>query len=138
MIARRVWLLSATVWIVTLPGAATGNAQVAPQASADAPVVRVAAVAAGSIYGAVLDEAGTPIDGAVVSALGGATAFAVTDRAGHYRLIDLPPGPYVVRAHREGFAGARSTLINVRPASRAPSSFTLKRAERGARGAHGG
>ncbi len=128
MIATRVWLLSATVFGLTLTAATAADAQ-AP--STDAPVpapVRVAAVTAGSIYGAVLDESGAPIDGAVVSALGGATAFAVTDRAGQYRLTQLPPGPYVVRAHRDGFAGTRSTLINVRPASRAPSSFTLKRA----------
>ena len=129
MIAHRVWLLSAAVVGLTFPGAGTGHAQVASRASADSPVVRVAAVASGSIYGAVLDESGTPIDGALVSALGGATAFAVTDRAGQYRLTDLPPGPYVVRAHRDGFAGTRSTLINVRSAGRAPSSFTLKRAD---------
>jgi len=129
MIARRVWLLSATVLSLTSPGAGIGNAQVVLPASADVPVVRVAAVVVGSIYGVVLDEAGAPVDGAVVSALGGATAFAVTDRAGQYRLTDLPPGPYVVRAHHDGFAGARSTLINVRPAGRAPSSFTLKRAD---------
>ncbi len=125
MIATRVWLLSASVLGLTITAAGVAAGQALP---AEAPV-RVAAVTAGSIYGAVLDEAGAPIDGAVVSALGGATAFAVTDRAGHYRLTELPPGPYVVRAHRDGFAGTRSTLINVRPASRAPSSFTLRRAE---------
>ena len=129
MIARRVWLLSATVFGLTFPGAGTGDAQVVPRTTVAQAELRVAAVAVGSIYGAVLDESGAPIDGAVVSALGGATAFAVTDRAGQYRLIDLPPGPYVVRAHHDGFAGARSTLINVRSASRAPSSFTLKRAD---------
>ncbi|MCC6989119.1 MAG: TonB-dependent receptor [Acidobacteria bacterium] len=76
-----------------------------------------------------MDDGGTPVEGAVVSALGGATAFAVTDRAGQYRLTDLPAGPYVVRAHRDGFAGARSSLVNVRPAAKAPSSFTLRRVE---------
>ncbi len=129
MIATRVWLLSAAVVGLALPGERTAHAQAPPAGASDAKVVRVAEVAVGSIYGAVLDEAGTPIDGAVVSALGGATAFAVTDAAGQYRLTELPPGPYVVRAHRDGFAGTRSTLINVRPASRAPSSFTLKRVE---------
>ncbi len=129
MIAIRVWLLSSVVIGLVLPGAGTAQAQTLPGAAPGAPVVRLAEAAVGSIYGAVLDQAGTPIDGAVVSALGAASAFAVTDRAGQYRLTELPPGPYVVRAHREGFAGTRSTLINVRPASRAPSSFTLKRAD---------
>ncbi|MEP7119184.1 MAG: TonB-dependent receptor [Acidobacteriota bacterium] len=128
MIAHRVWLLSATALGLICLGGDTAQAQALPPA-AGADVVRVAAVTAGSIYGAVLDEAGEPIGGAVVSALGGATAFAVTDRAGAYSLAALPPGPYVVRAHHDGFAGARGTLINVRPASRAPSSFTLRRTD---------
>ncbi len=124
MIATRVWLLSAFVFGLTVPSAAAAG-----QAPPSEAPVRVAAVTAGSIYGAVIDEAGAPIGGAVVSALGGATAFAVTDQAGQYRLSELPPGPYVVRAHRDGFAGTRSTLINVRSASGAPSSFTLRRAD---------
>ena len=129
MIATRVWLLPATVLLLTLPGSGAADAQTVSSNSPTPAPVRVAAVTAGSIYGAVVDESGAPVDGAVVSAMGGATAFAVTDRAGQFRLSELPPGPYVVRAHRDGFAGARSTLINVRPAGRAPSSFTLKRAD---------
>jgi hypothetical protein len=102
----------------------------APAYVSDArPVVRLATTSVGTIYGAVVDDGGTPVEGAVISALGGATAFAVTDKAGQYRLTDLPAGPYVVRAHRDGFAGARSTLVNVRPATKAPSSFTLRRME---------
>ena len=54
---------------------------------------------------------------AVPLLIGGATAFAVTDSTGQYRMTDLPVGPYVVRAHREGFAGARSSLIDVRAAA---------------------
>jgi hypothetical protein len=124
MIARRVWLLPALLVSLALPatGSAQGRADGAPAA-----VVRIARASLGSIYGVVRDEGGSPIDGAVVSALGGATAFAVTDSAGQYHLTELPPGPYVVRAHREGFAQPRSTLVNVRSAGRAPSSFTLRR-----------
>lgn len=126
MIASRVWLLSATAVTLALP-ATSAHAQ-AP-VSDSRPVIRLAAASVGSIYGAVIDDAGTPLAGAVVSALGGATAFAVTDKAGQYRLTDLPVGPYVVRAHHDGFSGARSTLVNVRPASREPSSFTLRRVD---------
>lgn len=130
MIAPRVWLLSATAATVAL-AVSTAHAQVsAPARVSDVrPVVRLAAASLGTIYGAVVDDGGAPLEGAVVSALGGATAFAVTDKAGQYRLTDLPAGPYVVRAHRDGFAGARSTLVNVRPAAKAPSSFTLRRVE---------
>lgn len=127
MIATRVWLLSAIATALALP-AAPVRAQT-PAPVSDGQVMRVATVSVGSIYGAVIDEAGAPVEGAVISALGGSTAFAVTDKAGQYRLTELPPGPYVVRAHREGFAGTRSTLVNVRPAARAPSSFTLRRVD---------
>jgi hypothetical protein len=124
MIALRVWLLPVTVLCLST---AVASAQV--RHGDGEPVVRVAAALPGAIYGVVLDEAGAPVDGAVISALGGATAFAVTDRAGQYHLAQLPPGPYVVRAHREGFAQVRSTLVNVRAAGRAPSSFTLRRSD---------
>lgn len=128
MIASRVWLLSATTVALALP-ASFVHAQAPAAVSDSRPIVRLATTSVGTIYGAVVDDGGAPVEGAVVSALGGATAFAVTDKAGQYRLTDLPAGPYVVRAHRDGFAGARSTLVNVRPAAKAPSSFTLRRVE---------
>ncbi len=128
MIASRVWLLSATAAALALP-ASSAHAQTPASVSDSRPVVRLATTSVGTIYGAVVDDGGAPVEGAVVSALGGATAFAVTDKAGQYRLTDLPAGPYVVRAHRDGFAGARSTLVNVRPAAKAPSSFTLRRVD---------
>lgn len=127
MFAPRVRLLSALVMVaVAVP--MTSFAQSALRRSGPAPeILRVAAASVGAIYGTVIDDRGTPVEGAVVSALGSSTAFAVTDRGGAYHLADLPAGPYVVRAHRDGFAGTRSTLVNVRPAARAPSSFTLRR-----------
>lgn len=126
MIASRVWLLSATAVALALPATSSYAQGQAPTSDAGT-VVRVATASVGSIYGAVIDDAGIPVEGAVVSALGGATAFALTDRTGQYRLTDLPVGPYVVRAHHDRFAGTRSTLVNVRPSARAPSSFTLRR-----------
>lgn len=128
MSALRVRLLSATTVAAVLAAATTTHAQT-PASPAAPGVVKVATAASGSIYGAVVDESGAPVEGAVVSALGGATAFAVTDSAGQYRLSDLPAGPYVVRAHRDGFAAVRSTLVNVRPSQKAPSSFTLRHSD---------
>jgi hypothetical protein len=90
-------------------------------------VTTVASAETGLIEGRVTDELGTPLDGAVVSALGGTTAFAVSDKAGQYSLKQLPPGTYVVRAHLAGFLAARSTMVSVRPAGRTASSFTLRR-----------
>jgi hypothetical protein len=90
-------------------------------------VTDLAADLTGQIDGSVVDEAGKPLDGVVISALGGTTAFAVSDRLGQYTLRQLPPGPYLVRAHMQGFLAARSSMVNVRPAARSASSFTLKR-----------
>lgn len=91
------------------------------------PVTYLASAEPGVIEGRITDEHGKPLDGAVISALGGTTAFAVSDRAGNYTLKQLPPGPYLVRAHLTGFLAARSTMVNVRPSARSASSFTLRR-----------
>ena len=90
-------------------------------------VTRIASAETGFIEGKVTDELGKPLDGAVVSALGGTTAFAVSDKSGQYTLKQLPPGPYMVRAHLNGFLAARSAMVNVRPSGRSASSFTLRR-----------
>jgi outer membrane receptor protein involved in Fe transport len=90
-------------------------------------VTTIASADTGLIEGRVTDELGKPLDGAVVSALGNTTAFAVSDQTGQYSLKQLPPGPYILRAHLAGFLAARSTMVNVRPAGRSASSFTLRR-----------
>jgi outer membrane receptor protein involved in Fe transport len=90
-------------------------------------VTYLASAVTGHIEGTVMDEAGKPLDGVVISALGGTTAFAVSDKAGQFTLRQLPPGPYLLRAHLQGFLTARSTMVNVRPAVRSASSFTLRR-----------
>lgn len=99
-------------------------------ASAQSQIERVTSLAAastGHIEGLVVDEAGKPLDGVVISALGNTTAFAVSDKAGQFTLRQLPPGPYLLRAHLQGFLAPRSTMVNVRPAARSASSFTLRR-----------
>jgi outer membrane receptor protein involved in Fe transport len=39
----------------------------------------------------------------------------------------LMPGPYLIRAHLEGYVAARQTIVTVRPATRTVSTFTLRR-----------
>ena len=90
-------------------------------------VTKLAAADTGFIEGRVTDEGGLPLDGAVISALGGTTAFAVSDKTGSYALRQLPPGPYLVRVHLAGFLAARSSMVNVRPSTKSASSFTLRR-----------
>jgi hypothetical protein len=90
------------------------------------PVTHIASIAAGSIQGTVQDEQGAPIAGATVSALGASSAFAVSDRTGHFEMRTLSPGPYLVRAHQAGFVASRGQVIDVRPSARASSSIALR------------
>jgi hypothetical protein len=92
------------------------------------PIGRVASFAPGSISGFVQDEDGTALKGAVVSALGSTTTFAVTDENGRFELRTLAPGPYLVRAHMRGFNAPRAQMVEVRSSARATSSLALRRA----------
>ena len=70
------------------------------------------------LRGVVLDGRAQPLAGAVISALGGTSAFAVSDRNGRFTLHDLPAGPYLVRAHLQGYASARDRIVQVSTAMR--------------------
>ena len=104
---------------------------VAAQASHSAehivPVASLASFTPGAIQGFVQDEVGAPVVGAMVSALGSSSAFAVTDRSGRFELRPLPPGPYLVRAHLAGFVAPRGQVVRVLPSARASSSIALRR-----------
>src|ERR1700730_1782440 len=99
------------------------RAQGAPQIRA---ITHVASMAAGSIQGTVQDEKGAPVAGAMVSALGSSTAFAVTDRSGRFELRTLSPGPYLLRAHLSGFVASRGQVVDVRPSARSSSALALR------------
>jgi len=92
------------------------------------PVSRVASIGNGSIQGIVNDERGNPLAGAMVSALGATSAFAVTDKTGRFELRTLSPGPYLLRAHLSGFQTSRGQIVDVRASSRASSTISLHRA----------
>ncbi len=93
-----------------------------------APAAHVAPLGTGSIQGVVRDETGAPVSGAVVSALGSMSAFAITDRAGRFEIRSLTPGPYLVRAHLSGFAAPRGEIVRVLSSARASSSIALTHA----------
>lgn len=109
--------------ILCTPAAAA--AQAVP--ALDQPVSRIASVTPGAIQGVVLDEHGKPVVGAMVSALGTTTKFAVTDRLGRFELRTLSPGPYLVRAHLSGYVASRGQIVEVRSSSRVSSSIALRR-----------
>jgi hypothetical protein len=116
---------------VLLPVLMLCVAGVPPRAAAQdrpapAPVTQIASATTGSISGVVLDPSGRPLDGVVVSALGTSSGFAVSDRNGEFTIRQLMPGPYLLRAHLQGYLPARNAMVNVRPASRTVSTFTLK------------
>jgi hypothetical protein len=103
----------------------------AQSASVARPVAHLASIAAGSIQGNVQDEQGVPVVGAMVSAFGATTAFAVSDRSGRFEIGSLSPGPYLVRAHLSGFVASRGQVIEVRPSARASSSIALRHVSAG-------
>ncbi len=86
----------------------------------------VAATSDGSISGAVQDEHGVPVGGALVSVVGATRAFAVADRNGQFEVRGLSAGPYLVRAHLSGFFTSRGTTVAVRAHTRTWSSITMQ------------
>jgi hypothetical protein len=123
--------LALSAFLACFSGLAVGVASAQPSRSLDdlqvSQITRIASATTGIIAGHVLDELGQPLPDVVISAVGGSTSFAVSDRAGQFTLLSLPPGPYLVRAHLEGYVAARQTIVTVRPAARAVSTFTLRR-----------
>ena len=85
------WMASAAVGGLALLGLSK-DARADGPGPAAGPLSRVAPLGAGSIHGVVQDESGAPVGGALVSALGATTAFAVTDRSGRFELRTLSPG----------------------------------------------
>jgi len=112
---------------VCLLAAGSASALAQPPVRQAERITDIAAISTGQIVGQVVDEGGQPVEGVVVSALGSSNAFAVSDKLGQFSLRQLPPGPYLLRAHREGYLSVRGTIVEVRPSSRTPSSFTMHR-----------
>jgi hypothetical protein len=70
-------------------------------------------ISPGSIASLVRDPKGTPVAGAIVSAVGNRIASGTTDAGGRCTIAALPPGQYLVRVHRAGFTVANSRVIRV-------------------------
>jgi hypothetical protein len=79
------------------------------------------------IHGVVLDHEGHPLAGAVVSAFGSTTVFAVSDPAGRYAFRNVPYGPYLVRAHLQGYTQPRARVVQVNRSSLTVSAIALTR-----------
>ena len=88
---------------------------------------------AGRIVGRVTDPAGNPLSGAAVSArhadpeVPGRTTR--TGDSGGFQLSGLPPGRYVVRAERDGYAPGEQA-VELEPAEREAVILRLRPARR--------
>ena len=92
-------------------------AQVSPRPHASA-VPQIVSLTAAELRGTVVDDRAQPLAGVVISALGGTSAFAVSGRDGRFVLRDLPAGPYLVRAHLQGYAPARARIVQMATSAR--------------------
>ena len=117
--------------LVTLcvpPPARAQSSRSVNASAASASLAAFSPAAPGNIHGFVQDEVGAPIAGAVVTAVGSHTVFAVTDRSGRFELRQLAPGSYLVRAHSSGFVEPRGQVVRVMPSVSVSSSISLHRA----------
>ena len=108
--------------ILAIPPYAHAGAQLQPST-----VARISTAPQADLPGVVRDENGQPLEGAVVSVLGSTTAFAVSDREGRFVFRSLPPGPYLLRAHLEGYLPPRARIIQVDRSLGGPSTIELTR-----------
>jgi hypothetical protein len=74
------------------------------------------AQAAATLFGRALDESGAPVQNVAVTLLGGpppGRRTVLTDAAGAYRMVAVPPGRYRLRADRLGYAGGEEREIEL-------------------------
>lgn len=121
----RVLTLGSLAVVVCIGGAEPAVAQLSRPSSQ--PLTQVAAASQADLHGLVLDDLGHPLKGAVVSALGSTTAFAVSDDEGRFSFRNLAAGPYLVRAHLQGYVPARARIVQVSLDARTSSTIALTR-----------
>src|SRR5687768_18385866 len=92
-------------------------------------VSQVASAAHGALHGVAEDDKGQPLTGVVVSALGSATVFAVSGKDGRFAFRSLPTGPYLVRAHLQGYVPAPARIVQITANSRSAHNLSLTRGE---------
>ena len=90
--------------------------------------VAFAQATTGSISGVALDESKSVLPGVSIEVRNvdtGAARSLVTDEAGRYRALNLPPGPYRVRAELSGFRTVETAEIVVQIGRDVPVDLTL-------------
>lgn len=87
----------------------------------------VSSVPRGEIRGIVADDQGKPLPGAVVSALGATTLFAIAGADGRFVVRNAALGPYLLRAHLQGYAPARGRVVQVSVSQRSEYVLSMTR-----------
>src|SRR3954468_4571913 len=108
-ICTRWWLLLVVVCVVA-PYPAWAQLARPPILQA---TTQSGVISQGELRGIVQDDRGAVLPGAVISALGSITAFAVSDSDGRFVFRTLPYGPYLLRAHLQGYLPARDRIGKV-------------------------
>jgi len=93
-------------------GASSAGAQVAPH-NIQSVIRQIAAASQSEVRGTVTDSNRQGLAGAVVSAVGSTSAFAVTERDGSFVLRNLPSGAYMLRVHLQGYVTPRARVVQV-------------------------
>ncbi len=132
--APRLAVLCAVPVAICLAGVSPVLAQVQPAARAKSQAHQgtavgqlAAGVSQGDLHGTVRDDQGQALAGAVVSAVGATSAFAVSEQDGTFSLRNLPAGPYLLRAHLQGYIPTRGRIVQVNATARNVSAIALTR-----------
>ena len=136
MMRSRSWsCIGVIVWMGVIATPARAQVVALPQLALT-PQLRATTATApikpSELKGVVKDELGKPLAGAVVSALGSTSAFAVSEEDGSFTFRNLPPGPYLVRAHLQNYLPSRGRVVQVSGNGRTTSTIELTRRASGA------
>ena len=131
MIRYRSWccvgVLLCAATALSAATASSAHAQLAPRTQLSSSQAVGSALRHGELRGIVQDEQGQPIAGAVVSAVGSTSVFAVSGADGRFAFRSLPAGPYLVRAHLQQYLPARGRLVQVAPDAKNATTIALTR-----------
>jgi hypothetical protein len=109
------------VLVSAVPSAAQHGAGLSRQTSGQS-----TALTPGAIHGTVRNEAGEPVPGVVVTAIGSSIRIEITDAEGRFEFAGLAPGPYMLRAHSQGYVAPVPARVDVRSNSRVLSTFAIR------------
>jgi hypothetical protein len=125
MIRYRSWCYVGVLLCAAI--ASPAQAQLTPRPQLSSSQAVGPALRHGELRGIVQDEQGQPIAGAVVSAVGSTSVFAVSGADGSFAFRNLPAGPYLVRAHLQQYLPARGRLVQVAPDAKNATTIALTR-----------